>query len=83
MSPTRPFNCIYLASKVCIVPQPATTALRAQLADTSSFFDPDLLYIAQRILRSALTQWTNRLIDVKLQEIEVKQHYEVGILMNA
>ncbi|KAF9053616.1 hypothetical protein BDZ89DRAFT_1056201 [Hymenopellis radicata] len=39
--------------------------------------------IAQRILRSALTQWTNRVIDVKLQEIEVKQHYEVGILMNA
>ncbi|KAK0240195.1 CTLH/CRA C-terminal to lish motif domain-containing protein [Armillaria nabsnona] len=36
--------------------------------------------IQHRILRSALTQWTNRVIDVKLQELEVTQRHEVGIL---
>ncbi|KAK0210699.1 CTLH/CRA C-terminal to lish motif domain-containing protein [Desarmillaria ectypa] len=36
--------------------------------------------VQHRILRSALTQWTNRVIDVKLQELEVTQRHEVGIL---
>ncbi|PBK78094.1 hypothetical protein ARMSODRAFT_991560 [Armillaria solidipes] len=39
--------------------------------------------IQHRILRSALTQWTNRVIDVKLQELEVTQRHEVGILQAA
>ncbi|KAK0197165.1 hypothetical protein F5146DRAFT_1099463 [Armillaria mellea] len=39
--------------------------------------------VQHRILRSALTQWTNRVIDVKLQELEVTQRHEVGILQAA
>ncbi|KAK0459672.1 uncharacterized protein EV420DRAFT_1537125 [Desarmillaria tabescens] len=39
--------------------------------------------VRHRILRSALTQWTNHVIAVKLQELEVTQRHEVGILQAA
>lgn len=37
--------------------------------------------LCKRIMGTTLTHWTNRVIDIKLRELEVKQRYEVSLLM--
>ncbi|THU99321.1 hypothetical protein K435DRAFT_751904 [Dendrothele bispora CBS 962.96] len=39
--------------------------------------------VRQRILRTTLTHWTNRVIDMKVRELEVAQHSEMQILVGA
>ncbi|KAK7466966.1 hypothetical protein VKT23_004030 [Stygiomarasmius scandens] len=39
--------------------------------------------VRQRILRARLTQWTNRVIDMKVRELEIAQRSEVQILITA
>lgn len=38
-------------------------------------------YLFQRIIHNALTRWTNRVIELKLRELEVAQKYDNSILM--
>ena len=38
------------------------------------------LLALQRIKSAALTRWTNRIVDVKLCELEISQQYEMSLL---